>query len=738
LNTVDILGRLIFTLSINGWLRVDSANASLNSLLILDQGPSVTGIPLETVPMSRSIYAHPYQEDFPSQVSGISLVNPAAVAADVSMVLVAEDGASVTRNTLRIPPASKVSKLVRDVFPEYAGRTNAYIYVQSSEPLYGIRMMAAGAFLASMSPNRTPATFLPNAITATPAILRVDPSSEVVPGTTLYVSVTSLDNIVFTIGGQGVASRQLAPGVPIFVLDVPAIEPGVANLRVRSNGLDSAPAVLHVLPADNSPYQNVVGRAFYQKTDLKDTGLDLNNPVMVPIRSARVELIDKTSQAIVAVSETDGIGQFVMPVPANPNLSIRIISRLRSSNLRVADNTNLNALYVTSADIDGRNPPAELLLTERSRSAGAFNILEVIQRANETVKMADPLLTLPPVSIFWSIRNTNRYGNPVLGLIGTSMFNVATNTAYMLGDRSADSDEFDDPVIVHEYAHMLAAKFSRDDSPGGPHVLGDMLDARVAWSEGWANFFSSAVRNDPIWRDSGPNGALLVRYDLEDNVPAGDKPGYWSEASVDTILWDLFDDREDPADDVRYPISEIWNAFTDLRNHRFVYLPYFLEHFLARNPAAADVVRVMVQSRSIDFKPNVLPSVTNPFPTPMNAGSSVTGFVDSLTTKRSNLVTSSHFYSFTTSGGAASIRLDVAGFGAGGNPNANDLDLFLMDENGRVIDKSDSGLNGQSERIATRLPAGAYIVEIRSFYTKAETGGFIFNSGQYRLSVSVQ
>jgi hypothetical protein len=119
-------------------------------------------------------------------------------------------------------------------------------------------------------------------------------------------------------------------------------------------------------------------------------------------------------------------------------------------------------------------------------------------------------------------------------------------------------------------------------------------------------------------------------------------------------------------------------------------------------------------------------------------GANVTGIVDSLTNRRNNLVNSSHFYSFTTTGGAASIRLDIIGLGPGDNPNANDLDIFLMDANGRVIDRSDSGLNGQSERIALRVPAGTYVVEIRSFYTRAETGGFVFNSGQYRLSVTVQ
>ena len=47
--------------------------------------------------------------------------------------------------------------------------------------------------------------------------------------------------------------------------------------------------------------------------------------------------------------------------------------------------------------------------------------------------------------------------------------------------------------------------------------------------------------------------------------------------------------------------------------------------------------------------------------------------------------------------------------------------------------RSDQGQNGQSERISTFLPAGRYVVEVRSFYTHGETGALIFNSGSYRL-----
>ena len=61
-----------------------------------------------------------------------------------------------------------------------------------------------------------------------------------------------------------------------------------------------------------------------------------------------------------------------------------------------------------------------------------------------------------------------------------------------------------------------------------------------------------------------------------------------------------------------------------------------------------------------------------------------------------------------------------------------------MDVNGRLVNRSDRGLNGQSELISTPLAAGTYVVEIRSYYTKVETNTVVFNSGNYRLNILVQ
>jgi hypothetical protein len=263
----------------------------------------------------------------------------------------------------------------------------------------------------------------------------------------------------------------------------------------------------------------------------------------------------------------------------------------------------------------------------------------------------------------------------------------------------------------------------------------------LAWSEGWANFFSAAVRGTPIYLDSKGPGVPVVRFDLEDNVPPNDRPGYWSEASVDGLLWDLVDENADKDDLAQFPFGVIWAAFTDLRNVRYVYLPYFLESLLSKNPGISDALRTMVVARSIDFQPEVRPSVVNPFPRPIGIGPAgfQTGNVDSYTPRRSNLSNSSHFYTFTTTGGMATITLNIEGLGPAVNPGANDLDLFLYDGNGRQLEISDRNYDGQPELITgVRLNPGTYYLEVRSFYLLGQTGTMVYNSGDYRLTVLIQ
>ena len=488
-------------------------------------------------------------------------------------------------------------------------------------------------------------------------------------------------------------------------------------------------------PPNDGSWRIVPGRAFYEKIDVTDSGLDLSHPVIVPIRNARVEVIDPATNRLLWVSQTNNVGRFDVIAPAQSKSRVRVLSRLRESKVFVLDNNNRNSLYSAASDLNPQDPGVFILARDSTRTSGAFNILEMLQEGREMVRYADPLLVPPDVTAFWSPLNS-----PLPGAgkeaIGGTYFDTKTNTISFIGDRSVDSDEFDDSVILHEYGHLAAAAFSRDSSPGGIHILGDVLDPRVAWSEGWANFFSSVVRNVPFYRDSyGPNGTQVLRYDLRENTPQGDQPGYWSEFSVHSILWDLSGSNTDDSDSIGQSIQTLWPAFEDLKQDHFVYLPYFLEHLLDRNPDLTDQVSAIVRARSIDFHPETRPSVSNPFPQPVQVGQIITGAVDSLSTQRKDLLHSADFFSFHTSGGPTSIRMDVTDLGPGNNPNANDLDLFLYDLDGKLIALSDKGLNGQSQLIPVILAEGTYVLEVRSYYERADTKKNVFNSGAYRLVI---
>jgi hypothetical protein len=745
-NWADLYGRTPTPIINNGWVRIDPQGpVALDGMAIVDSSAGLTAVPMQSAPLDRILFSRTQDDqDLFSQlefVTGDSLAN-------VTVTLMRADGATLGQVARTVAANSKILGNVRDWIPTAATLRGSFIVVRSSAPVYGVEIINASTarLLATVTPQPLAASFVPTGLSA--KISGVSdttgaPTGTVQPGMKLRVSVVNAgDNLSFVFGGQS-ANATISPIGAWFDVEVPQIDPGYVTLRVRAEGAETDSWPLRVADTEGALTETLRGRAFYQKVAVTDAGLDLTQTVMVPIRNARVEVFDKSLNVVVSVSETDGSGQFTIAAPNQSDLVVRVFSRLRGLDLRVADNTNGNALYNIASEVDAQQQQSDVMLVDVNstpqRVSGAFNILEAIQRGNDLIAKADPRIVPPSFTMFWSVRNTNKSGNPANGLVGGTFFNLSTGTAFILGDRATDSDEFDDSVLLHEYAHVLAVRFSRDDSPGGSHSLGDYLDPRVAWSEAWANFFSSAARNNPVYRDSyGPNGVNVLRYFLEDNDPSGNHPGIWSEASIQSLLWDLFDDASDDGDSSQFDFSLIWSAFADLRNDHFVYLPYFLDHFIERNPESADIVRVMAQLRSIQFLPGMRPSVSNPFPRLLTVGQTVTGEVDSLTTKRTNLMSSSHFYSFTTSGGATGIRLDIAGFGPGNSANANDLDLYLLDLNGRIIAKSNTS-DPRGELIkGITLAAGAFVVEVRSYYTNASTGAVVYNSGQYNLIVNVQ
>jgi hypothetical protein len=283
-----------------------------------------------------------------------------------------------------------------------------------------------------------------------------------------------------------------------------------------------------------------------------------------PVRGAVVEIINEAS-AVLASTTTDGNGMYSVSVPANTMIQVRVKAQMLQGgagpgwDVSVRDNTATdppnpppNPVYamvsptfssgaVASATRDLNAPSGWGGAGYTSpRTAGSFAVLDTIYQAQAKVLSVAPATVFPPLRVFWSVNNTPSNGDPTIGQIGTTFF---TNTRpgraiYVLGKENVDTDEYDTSVVAHEWGHYYQSSFSRDDSPGGSHSLGDLVDRRLAFSEGWGNAWSGIALARSNYTDSvDQSQAQGSNIDLSAGVSSN--PGWYREGSIQSILWNL-------------------------------------------------------------------------------------------------------------------------------------------------------------------------------------------------------
>ena len=104
-------------------------------------------------------------------------------------------------------------------------------------------------------------------------------------------------------------------------------------------------------------------------------------------------------------------------------------------------------------------------------------------------------------------------------------------------------DEFDEHLIVHEWGHYFEDNFSRSDSIGGTHFLGDRLDARLAFGEGFATALAGMALDNPFYCDVFWSGGTLSGFDLRlENESTATNAGWYSEVSIFKMLYDFWDE----------------------------------------------------------------------------------------------------------------------------------------------------------------------------------------------------
>lgn len=296
-------------------------------------------------------------------------------------------------------------------------------------------------------------------------------------------------------------------------------------------------------------YGTISGLVTYEDKEYDPNGFT-GTLMNKPVRYAEVEVVNSFTNAVLASTSTDASGAYSINYTSFVGypVKLRVIASAGPLGNTVAEVRNLQGqVYAVSAS--GLSPTVNITIPVSSPAGGAFNILDVLLSSAEFVNSLAG--TYPSeVNAYWDADTSSAYGTAFCTGACTPGPGI-----YIIGDRGGDTDGYDDDVIWHEYGHFVAETYSRDDSPGGTHSLWqNNLDLRLAWSEGWADYFPGAVKswlsaNFPSRRSSAAGVPDSHYVDTPVNItdlsfdfgnPGGDPYIYSSsEVAVAKVLHDL-------------------------------------------------------------------------------------------------------------------------------------------------------------------------------------------------------
>jgi hypothetical protein len=501
--------------------------------------------------------------------------------------------------------------------------------------------------------------------------------------------------------------------------------------------------------------------------------LSFTNLQRLPVRGATVEILRASDQSVLATTSTNGTsGDYSAIVPSG-SLIVRVKAQMVKSgaggyDFEIRNNTSSNALYtLDSSTVTPAGSSVRVDLNAATgwggtsytgtRAAAPFAILYMLSEARSLLQGAEPSLALPPLDVYWSTLNnssncTDGRPDPTTGDIGTTFFISSTIPAsascpatpagiYVLGDASDDADEFDSSVIAHELGHYFQDNFSRDDTLGGPHSLDTRHDLTLAFSEGWGNAFQGFVLDSSWYRDTfGPSGNSSFAFDMERNsFPYQNVAefGFFGEASVQDILWDVYDGANDEQISLGYaPIHAVIR--NQMQTTDALTSIYVMANGLATdNPAQASAIAARLAALpdriygAGDFgvgEAAVAASVNNnwpadPWAVPVYKPVTLGVPVDVVSTNRFANPDDSFYQSYNRLGSRRYLRIDLPSGGglrvAVQGPVGSDPDFILWKRGvdqcptgGACSGQDDSVDSGLEEASFSNLAAGTYVLEV--------------------------
>lgn len=380
-------------------------------------------------------------------------------------------------------------------------------------------------------------------------------------------------------GGQNVVLSSATAVAPSFMSpDVVTAMPETLTFQLTVNdGTLNAMDSVTITIQEAQTIVAVSGRLEFEwvNPNANCRGLNLNNPVLRPIRRVTVELVDAANPTSVLATTTAGLdGSYSFSnIDANQDVQVQARAELLDGapatwNVEVRDNTsNIGSpliqrpIYVIRwpqfntgvADSNNNDFVARTgwggTAYTGTRAAAPFAILDSVLDAMTMVTDVDSTAVFPNLDVYWSVNNTLTSPTDVdAGELSSTYY--SNSGLYMLGDAATDTEEFDDHVSIHEWGHYFEDIFSRSDSFGGNHFIGSPLDPRVAFGEGFASGLAAIALQDPLYCDtSGPN-LLTSGFGINWESQEIGLVGWFNELSVGKFIYDLWDTGTDGGQDL--------------------------------------------------------------------------------------------------------------------------------------------------------------------------------------------
>jgi len=256
------------------------------------------------------------------------------------------------------------------------------------------------------------------------------------------------------------------------------------------------------------------------------------------------------------------------------------------------------------------------------------------------------------------------------------------------------------------------------------HPRGALVDPGLAWEEGRATWFATAVLGLPFYRDTiGIQGTGTTRVDENLETPQ-DPRGLGSETSIAGILWDLSDGDgtgllDGDSDGVAIGPAAVLRAMRDQAAEQgaFASSASFLRFLVRTGVVDAPSVTAML-ARTGEPAQTLPPDDVSIWPVDVAVGASASGLVDGLTDPapsggvarpENGFDAVRAFRVHVPERGMLDVQMVIDG--SGGPSDRTDLDVELRDLRAHVLDRTVGPSAHQA--VVDLVDPGYYIAYVR-------------------------